>query len=314
MRAVTHEMLAAAQPVADAVGGPVVAVLMGGAEAGRHAEELGAAGADVVAVAAGDALATYSTDAYAATLTAAIGAREPFAVLLPSTPNGRDLAARVAARLELGLTGDCVGLEVDGEGRLVQLKPAFGGNVVAPILSRTLPNMTTVRPGIFAAFEPDPSRASSTVELDVVAPETVRVRTIEMRLAPESDAAALDAAWAVVCVGKGVGGPEHIPELDELRDVLEARYVCTRDVADAGWMPKQLQVGLTGRSIAPTLYVGVGVRGDPNHTVGIKRAGTVVAVNNNRRATFFKQADVSVLADWQDFVPALVRELRSAIG
>ena len=314
VRAVTYELLAAAQPVADAVGGPVVAVLMGGSDAGRHAEALGAAGADVVAVAAGDALASYSTDAYAGTLAAAIEAREPYAVLVPSTPNGRDLAARVAARLELGLTGDCIGLEVDGEGRLVQLKPAFGGNVVAPILSSTLPNMTTVRPGIFAALEPGPSRAPTRVDLDVVAPDTVRVRTLEMRPAPNGDAADLDAAWAVICVGMGVGGPEHIAELDELRDVLGALYVCTRDVADAGWLPKQLQVGLTGRSIAPALYIGVGVRGDFNHTVGIQRAGTVVAVNNNHRAPFFKQADVGVLADWREFVPALVRELRSAIG
>ena len=314
VRAVTHELLSAAQPVADAVGGPVVAVLMGGGEAGRYAGELGAAGADVVAVAAGDGLATYSTDAYAATLAAAIEARKPYAVLVPSTPNGRDLAARVAARLELGLTGDCIGLEVDGEGRLVQLKPAFGGNVVAPILSATLPNMTTVRPGIFAGLEPDPSRAPSVVDLDVVAPEIARVRTVEMRPAPDSDAAALDAAWAVVCVGMGVGGPEHIRELDGLRDVLGAHYVCTRDVADAGWVPKQLQVGLTGRSIGPALYVGIGVRGDFNHIVGIQRAGTIVAVNNNHRAPFFKQADVGVLADWREFVPALVRELRSVFG
>ena len=291
-----------------------MAVLMGGGDAGRHVGELGAAGADLVAVAAGDGLATYSTDAYAGTLAGAIEAREPYAVLVPSTPNGRDLAARVAARLELGLTGDCIGLEVDGEGRLVQLKPAFGGNVVAPIVSSTLPNMTTVRPGIFAALEPDPSRAPTLVELDVVAPDAVRVRTLEMRPAPDGDAADLDAAWAVVCVGMGVGGPEHIAELDELRDVLGALYVCTRDVADAGWLPKQLQVGLTGRSIAPALYIGVGVRGDFNHTVGIQRAGSVVAVNNNHRAPFFKQADVGVLADWQDFLPALVSELRSSIG
>ena len=314
VRAVTHELLAAAQPVADAVHGPVVAVLIGGRDVGAHADELGAAGADVVAVAAGEALASYSTDAYAATLAAAIGAHEPYAVLVPSTPNGRDLAARVAARLELGLTGDIVGLEVDGDGHLVQLKPAFGGNVVAPIRSRTLPNMATVRPGIFEALEPDPSRSPRTLDLDVAAQDPPRVRTLGMRPAPDGDAAALDAAWAVVCVGMGVGGPAHIAELDGLRDALEAQYACTRDVADVGWMPKQLQVGLTGRSIAPALYVGVGVRGDFNHTVGIKRAGTVVIVNNNRRATFFKQADIGVVADWHDFVPALVRELRSAMG
>ena len=112
----------------------------------------------------------------------------------------------------------------------------------------------------------------------------------------------------------GVGGPERIPELDDLRGLLEAQYVCSRDVADAGWLPKQLQVGLTGRSIAPDLYVGIGVRGDFNHTVGIRRAGTVVVVNNNRRATFFREADIGVVADWRDFVPAFVRELRSALG
>ena len=312
VRRATYELIAAAQPVADAVHGPIVALLMGGRDVPRHADGLSAAGADAVAVAAGDALASYSTDAYAATLTAAIQAREPYAVLVPSTPKGRDLAARVAARLDLGLTGDCVGLEVDPDGRLVQLKPAFGGNVVAPIYSSTLPNMATVRPGLFDVFEPDRSRATTMLELDVVAPDVVRVRTLEARSAPDSDAAELDLAWAVVCVGMGVGGPEHIQELDELRDVLDAQYVCTRDVADAGWLPKQRQVGLTGRSIGPALYVGVGVRGDFNHTVGIQRAGTVVVVNNNRRVPFFKQADVGVLADWQEFVPALVRALRAA--
>ena len=314
LRNVSRELLAAAQPVADAVHGPVVAVLMGGAGVEEHAAELSQAGADAVAIAAHEALASYSTDAYAATLSDAIKARSPYAVLVPSTPNGRDLAARVAARLRLGLTGDCIGLEVDGDGKLVQLKPAFGGNVVAPIYSKTLPNMATVRPGFFEALEPGTSRPVTVLPLDVDAPGPLRVRTLEMRPTPASDAADLDAAWAVVCVGKGVGGPEHIQELDDLRGLLEAQYVCSRDVADAGWLPKQLQVGLTGRSIAPDLYVGIGVRGDFNHTVGIQRAGTVVVVNNNRRALFFREADIGVVADWRDFVPALVRELRSALG
>ena len=314
VRDVTRELLAAAQPLAEAVGGHVVAVLMGGPDCEAHAEALGRSGADVVAVASDPGLQLYSTDAYSATLTKAIEERKPYAVLLPSTVNGRDLAARVAARLELGLTGDCVGLEVDGEGRLVQLKPAFGGAIEAPIYSKTLPNMATVRPGVFERFEPSASRVPGKITLDPVIPSETRVRHVELWPIDARDTTGLETAWSVICVGKGVGGADRIAELDPLRDMLEARYVCTRDVADAGWMPKQLQVGLTGKTIGPELYVGVGVRGDFNHTVGIRRAGTIVGVNNNKRAAIFRQSDIGVLADWEAFVPSLVEALRAEMG
>lgn len=315
LRGVTFELLAAAQPVADALGGPVIAVMIGGPEAAGYAQALIQRGADAIALAVDERLSPYATAPYAATLAEAIVEQEPYAVLLPSTPNGRDLAARVAARLELGLTGDCIGLEVDAEGRLVQLKPAFGGNIAAPIYSSTLPNMATVRPGIFGALRPNPRRTAPVAEMTVRIPSNAGPRSVEFRASPEDDAAALDGASAVVCVGMGVGAPERIAELDELRDLLGAMYVCTRDVVDAGWMPRQRQVGLTGRSIAPRLYVGIGVRGDFNHTVGIQRAGTVVAVNDNRRASFFRgQSDVGVVADWQEFVPALAAELRRVLG
>ncbi len=310
LRPVTLEMLAAAQPVADALGGRVAAFAIGGEEAAGYAAALGEAGADAVLVASRSWLSAYSTAAYTAVLAEAIAQRRPFAVLLPSTPNGRDLAARASARLDLGLTGDCIGLDVDDSG-LAQLKPAFGGNIVAPIYSRTLPNMATVRPGIFGALRPNPARNVPVTTVSVpLAPGDGPAR-VEFRAAPDDDAASLDKARAVVCIGMGVGGPERIPELDELRALLGADFICTRDVVEAGWMPRQRQVGLTGRSIAPHLYVGVGVRGDFNHAVGIQRAGTVLAVNNDRRAAFFRgQSDVGVVTDWQEFVPALVEELR----
>ncbi|MDE2765758.1 MAG: electron transfer flavoprotein alpha/ beta subunit, partial [Chloroflexota bacterium] len=171
LRSVTRELLGAAGGVADVIGGYVVGVLMGGPDAERHAAEVGHSGADAVAAALDDALADYTTDAYASTLARAMDEQRPYAVLLPSTVNGRDLAARVAAKLGLGLTGDCVGLEVDGEGRLVQLKPAFGGNIVAPILSRTTPYMATVRPGILAPLRPNDSRAVEVVRRPIVAPD-----------------------------------------------------------------------------------------------------------------------------------------------
>lgn len=310
LRPVTFEMLAAAQSVADALAGRIAAFVIGGEEAEGYAQALGEAGADAVTIVSGSELSVYSTAAYTAALTEAIAERQPFAVLLPSTPNGRDLAARASARLNLGLTGDCIGLSVDDSG-LAQLKPAFGGNIVAPIYSRTLPNMATVRPGVFSALRPNPARRVPESVVSSTVPPNDGPARVAFRAARDDDAASLDKARAVVCIGMGVGGSENIPGLDELRTLLGADLICTRDVVEAGWMPRQRQVGLTGRSIAPRLYIGIGVRGDFNHAVGIQRAGTVLAVNSDRRAAFFRgQSDVGVIADWQEFVPALVEELQ----
>jgi len=312
-RPVTYELLAAAQPVAAAISGHVAALVIGPPGISGAVADLVAHGADAVLIAEDDRVAEYSTDAYAATLVRAIEHDAPYAVLLPSTPNGRDLAARVAARLGLGLTGDCVGLEVDAEGRLAQLKPAFGGNIVAPIYSKTLPNMATVRPGILEAFAPTTTRSGASHQIDVPQSEE-RVRRVEVRPVDVTDVADLDAAWSIIGVGMGVGS-DGMSELDPLRDLLDARYVVTRDVADAGWMPRQLQVGLTGRSVAPNLYIGVALRGDYNHMVGLQRAGLLVVVNNNRRASIFRGGvDVAVLADWHEFIPALTAVLRAELG
>ena len=314
LRAVTLELIAAAQPVADAISGRVVALVIGGPESRSYAETLGHAGADAVAVACAEGLTAYANAAYASVLEQIVTERKPYAVLVPSTPNGRGLAARVAARLGLGLTGDCIGLSVDEEGRLAQLKPAFGGNIVAPVYSRTLPNMATVRSGIFEALQPNAARSVPVEEIAVTALPSEELTSVEFRAALEDDAAELDKARAVVCVGMGVGGPERIADLDELCALLGADLICTRDVVEAGWMSRQRQVGLTGRSIAPRLYIGVGVRGDFNHVVGIQRAQTVLVVNTDRRAGFFRgHADVGIVEDWQEFIPAFVAQLRSTL-
>jgi electron transfer flavoprotein alpha subunit len=314
VKAVSLELIGAARAVADAKGGPVIAVLMGAPGCERYVDELCQAGADAVALAADDALAIYSTEAYASTLASAIKEHSPFAVLVPSTVNGRDVAARVAGRLELGLTGDCIGLEVNHEGMLVQLKPAFGGNVVAPIMSSTLPNMATMRAGMSERLAPRTSRGSANFPITVVKPGKELVRHMEMRPLESVDVADLDAAWSVIAAGMGVGGTDGLKELEPLRELLGAEFITTRDVADAGWMPRQVQVGLSGRSVAPTLYIGVGLRGDFNHMVGVQRAGTIVGVNNNRRASIFRVADIAVLADWHEFIPALLEALRPEMG
>jgi electron transfer flavoprotein alpha subunit len=231
--------------------------------------------------------------------------------LIPSTANGRDLAPRVAARLQVGLTGDCIGLEIDDQGRLVQLKPAFGGNIVAPILSKTRPAIATVRPGMLQQAEPDFSRVAATNKFSTDAMRASRTRVIGTERNTTAGVA-LESAQVIIGVGMGLGGPEHLPALQELAAVLGAPIGATRRVVDAGWLPRQAQIGLTGRSISPRLYIALGISGKFNHMVGVQRAGLVLAINNNPDAEIFKHADYGIVGDWAHIAPALARALKTA--
>lgn len=309
VRRVALELLGKAAELGARGGGEVVAVAVGQGGADLAAA-LGAAGADRVLAVDGPALGAYATEPWTAVLADLIRARRPAAVLLPSTYTGRDLAPRVAARLGLGLTGDCIDLTLDDAGRLVQWKPAFGGNVVAPILSRTVPAMATVRPGILAPAAP--RAAVAAVERVAAAGVAAgRVRVLGERPAPGVErAAALDEAAIALGIGMGIGGPEALDEIAAFAAALGgAALAATRDVTDAGWLPRQHQVGLTGRAIAPRLYIGIGVRGAFEHMVGLRRAGTIVAINKNPKAPVFKQADFGLVADWRDVLPPLVAAL-----
>ncbi len=316
IRPVTLELLGRSIQLAEKLNGAVAAVLIGHNVA-AHAQTLGAYGADRVYVADAPALAVYSTEVYTAILAGAIRQYNPFAVLLPSTANGRDLAPRVAARLTIGLTGDCIGLEIDDQGRLVQLKPAFGGNIVAPILTKTRPAMATVRPGMLQNAEPDFARAPviemlPTDQLPAPRTRVIGTEMIEVTLVIDRAGVALDSAQVIVGVGMGIGDAENLVAVRDLAAVLDAPVVATRRVVDAGWLPRQVQIGLTGRSIAPQLYMALGISGRFNHVVGIQRAGLVLAVNNNPEADIFKQADYGIVGDWAEVVPALMRALAKA--
>ena len=309
VRPVTLELLGRARELASEIGTNVEAVLIGDDDEGRI-RQLTAYGADMVHVAAGAGLSGYDTEAHTAALTAAIRAHSPFAVLVPSTANGRDLAARVAGRLELGLTGDCVGLDIDDEDRLSQLKPAFGGSIVAPILSRTLPNMATVRPGILTACEPDESIEPVVNRIEVGPVARSGVRVLRSVSDESAEGAELERAARVVSVGKGIGGPENLGPIRELASALGASIGTTRDVCDLGWLPRQYQIGLSGKAVAPELYVAVALRGPFNHTVGIQRSGTIVAINNSARSQIFRASDFGILGDWREIVPELTGAVR----
>lgn len=308
---VTFELLGGAANLAAQVGGQVGVVLIGH-QVERHVGELAAHGAQVVYLADAPRLGEYNAEPYAHVLAEAIRAHRPWAVLVPATANGRDFAPRVAARLGLGLTGDAIGLEVDAEGRLRQLKPAFGGTIVAPILSRTSPQFATVRPGMLESCEPDPARRAEVKRLPVDGLPTPRSRLVAREVQAGTAGVDLDTAEIVVVAGAGLGGPENLRYVHELAEVLGAAVGASRRVVDAGWLPRQQQVGLTGKVLAPRLYVGVAVRGAFNHTIGIQRAGTVVAINNDPQAPIFQQADLAVVGDYREVVPALVSALKEA--
>ncbi|MEE9261807.1 MAG: electron transfer flavoprotein subunit alpha/FixB family protein, partial [Dehalococcoidia bacterium] len=304
----TMENLGKARELAEELKSEVVAVLMEEASQ-QDVENLASYGADSILALEGRDYLHPISPLVAEALADAVKEQNPYAVLVPSTANGRDLASRVAARLSLGLTGDCIDLELDDEGRLVQLKPALGGNVVAPILSKTRPYMATIRPGLLSPIEPQPGSSATVEHFSLASTKEDPIKVLESHREEDARGAELERASVVLAVGKGIGGPEHLPTIYKLAERLGATVAATRNVTDAGWLPKQLQVGLTGRAIAPELYIAVGVRGAFNHMVGIQKAGTIVAINSNPRHPIFQGADFGIVGDWQTYLPPLVDAL-----
>jgi electron transfer flavoprotein alpha subunit len=288
-----------------------LSAFVAGASVGAHVRALAAHGADRVYVAEDERLVRYSTAAYASVLTSVIKAYSPIIVLLPSTSNGRDLAPRVAARLQVGLTADCIDLSLDDTGALVQHKPAFGGNIVALIFSRTLPQIATVKPGMLRAATPNHSLKSEMIKVTVADFDDRRTRLLGVRKEVSLEVVELDEANRVICVGAGIGGPENLPAIADFATALEAQIGATRRVVDQGWLPRHQQIGLTGKVISPALYIGIGVRGALNHTIGIQQAGTIVAINSDPNAEVFHTSDFGVVGDWREIVPALTEKLKA---
>ena len=308
LRQVSLELLGKGMELANRLGGPLAAVIAGKGS-GEFASTLAAYGADKVYFADGESLEQYSTEAYTDLLTESVTQYQPAIVLLPSTGNGRDLAPRLAARLSIGLTADCIGLYLDEEMNLIQEKPAFGGNVVALIKTRTLPQMATVKPGMLNAVVPNFSRRAVLTCLTAPGVEKRRTRLIEERHEVALDAAELEEAHTVLCVGTGIGGPERLSLVYQLAKALDARVGASRRVVDSGWLPRQVQIGLTGKVVSPRLYIGVGVRGTLNHTIGMRQSETVVAINNDPQAEIFQTSDFGVVADVSEFIPEMIRLL-----
>jgi electron transfer flavoprotein alpha subunit len=309
VRRVTLELLGKGQELAAQLQGELAALLIGGPGAQEQASTLAAYGAEKIYLASDPALTHYTTEGYAAVLAEAIQHYQPAIVLLGSTSNGRDLAPRVAARLGLGLTGDCIDLAIDEQQRLVQYKPAFGNQIISAILSRTSPAMATLRPGMLQANQPSTAHQPR-IELLSIANSATRIRTeILSQQSEQTGVEKLETARIVLGVGMGMGNPEHYTQVQRLAELLQAAIGVTRTVADQGWLPKQLQIGLTGRAVAPRLYLALGIRGASEHIAGIRKAGYVVAINKNKRAAIFRHADIGVVGDVHVLLPLLIEQL-----
>jgi len=308
IRPVSFELLGEAGRLADRLGGQVCAVVFGQMKE-EEARELSERGADHIYLLEHELLSETHPGAWGSALAEAIRRRSPLAVLCPSTAWGREYASRAAARLGVGLTGDCVGLEVDAEGRLLSLKPAFGGHIVAAIATRTHPVMATIRPGILALPGRHSGRRAPIHRLRLQEVVDSGIRVLERRIDVESRWGELERAPIVIGVGAGIGSPDALPPIEKLARSLGAALGASRKVVDLGWLPRQLQIGITGKSIAPRVYLALALRGNLNHAVGIRRAGCVIAINSDPQAEIFRAADYGLVADYREVLPRLLHLL-----
>ena len=314
VRQVTLEMLGKARALTPVTRSEVVAVVIqDGAPSTDVTTQLAEAGADRILTLDTTNLGVLCGRGVSRALSDAVGEQPPYAILFAATADGRDLAARIAARRRLGLTGDAIDLEINDAGQLVQLKPALGGNVVAPILSKTLPNLVTLRPGVLSPGTPEPGATAAVEAIPASPTDDVDVILVSEHISEEHGALELTSAEVVVGLGMGIG-EDNVAAARQLASSIGASICTTRNVVHSGWLPHHIQVGISGRTIAPQVYLAVGIRGAFNHTVGIQKAGVILAINRNHRAAIFRAADYGIVGDWSEYLPPLVEAIRPVLA
>lgn len=306
---VVLEILGRARELADLCGRPLEALLLGeGVES--LSEELIRHGADTVYLADHPLLARYTGDAYTAVVSALARERAPDVFLVGHTAIGRDLAPRVAAELGTGLSAHVTGLELGEDGLLRQIVPAFGGRGMCAILCpERRPQMATVRPGVFPRPVPRGERRGRIVRVPVeIDPQAIRTRFLEFVPQPAATRSLVEAE-IVVAGGAGMGDREGWKLIERLAEVLGAAVGGTRPPLDAGWISEGQMIGQSGVTVRPRLYIGAGISGEMQHTVGIRDAGVVVAINSDPQARIFQEADFGIVGDARRILPLLIRAL-----
>ena len=309
------ELLGAGQKLAGNLRQELAAALLG-SEVETLCPILFAHGADKVYLLEEEELKLYHTEPYADALSGVITRYKPSIVLFGATTTGRDLAPRIAARLRTGLTADCTGLEIeDKTGLLLQVRPAFGGNIMATIkCANHRPQMATVRPKVMKKPVPDFSRRGEMIRVDGRA-DSKSIRTRILQIIETADQMAnLEEAEIVVSGGRGLEKAENFHLLEELARVLGGAVGASRAAVDAGWKPHPFQVGQTGKTVCPKLYIACGISGAIQHLVGMQTSDIIVAINKDPEAPIFKVADFGIQGDLFQVVPALTHVVRKRKG
>lgn len=309
---ITAELLTVGRTLADEVNATLSTVFIGNQISPEVASEAISLGGDKVYIIDTPLFKDYLTDTYVAALESLDREVKPGILLLGHTTLGRDLAPSLAFRLKTGLTTDCVELSIDAEtGCLRKTKPVYGGNAWATyVCDAGHPHMATLRAKVIPPLKRDASRKGEVVHFDPQLDEaTARVKVID-RVREEMPGARLEGANIIVCGGRGIGSPEGFKQLEELARILNGAVGCTRIPSDNKWVPASYQIGLTGKVVSPSLYIGMALSGASQHLAGISGNTTIVAVNKDPEANIFSRAHYGVIDDYQKVLPALIEECR----
>ncbi len=304
----TGELLGLARGLAAASGGVVAAALLAGSSDGI-AEELIASGADRVYAMEHEMFGDYHSEAWVGAAARICRQAAPRAVFIGHNAIGADLAPRLAFRLESAAATGCVDVSF-ADGKLVFTRPCFGGNARETVSFTTMPPVATIRAGIYDALPPDRVRRGELVRVEPhLGEEVLRVKVIERR--PDAiEGVRLEDARIIIAGGRGLSGPEGFRVIEELAAALGGAVGASRVPCDLGWCPRSWQIGLTGKTVQPDLYIAVGISGSGHHMAGCGSAKVIVAVNTDREAAIFKDARFGVVGDYREFVPALIDEIR----
>lgn len=311
---VGFELLGEGRKLAAALGQKLCAVVIGD-KVDEAISQSALYGADKVYVVQGPEYRFYTADAYGKAMLALCEKYMPSTILVGATVNGRDLGSKLAVSLRTGLTADCTGLFVDGE-NVVWERPAFGGNLYAQIIcGESRPQMGTVRAGNFKRPAPDPDNKPEIIREELHASDDeIRTKVLDFVKAVESDGIKLEDAEIVVSGGRGMKKAENFKLLQELADVLGGAVGAARAAVDSGWVPQSRQVGQTGKTIAPTIYIACGISGAVQHLAGMSKSKIIVAINKDKTAPIFEVAHYGIVGDLFEVVPALTKELKARKG
>jgi len=314
IRNVSLELIGEGRKLAQELDEEVSAVLIGDNVA-EMSREIFASGADNIYLIEGSAFRHYTTDAYTIAFTHLIKKYLPSVILLGATNDGRDLGPRVAARVKTGLTADCTSLSIDPETRLVAwTRPAFGGNIMATIFCPDYrPQMGTVRPKVFKKPLPDYNLTGKIIREELAINEKdIRTKLIDV-VKVCTFSCNLEDAEIIVSGGRGLGKPEGFRIVEDLAQVLKGTVGSSRAAVDAGWMPYPHQVGQTGKTVAPKIYIACGISGAIQHLAGMQTSDVIIAINTDPDAPIFKVATYGIVGDVYQVVPALTAKLREVL-